>query len=165
MKGFVFEELNYQNINTNHNELVVYFSRKNYTKKVAFEIANATGADLLELKTEKNTSGISGFITCFFYGLFQKSMPTFAFEEDLKGYEKVTICTPIWVLGMSAPVRHFIRKAFGQLKNVDYVFTHFMDNDFAKVADEMDYILNVQRKSLRTICMKKGIVKKDEVIK
>lgn len=165
MKGFVFEELSYQNINTNHNELVVYFSRKNYTKKVAFEIANSTGADLLELKVEKNTSGISGFITCFFYGLFQKSMPTFAFEEDLERYEKVTVCTPIWVLGMSAPIRHFIRKASGKLKNVEYVFTHFMDNDFAKVADEMDYILNVQRKSLRTICMKKGIVKKDEVIK
>ena len=53
---FKFNINDYDNIGTNKKVCVVYFSRMGYTKKVAYEIANKEGADIIELKTTEKTT-------------------------------------------------------------------------------------------------------------
>ena len=51
-----------------HNELVVYFSRMGYARKLAMEAANATCADVYEVRSTELTAGTPGFWWCGRYG-------------------------------------------------------------------------------------------------
>lgn len=61
---FVIDYSKYNNIGTNPKKIVVYFSRMGYTKTIALQEANKTGAVLYELKTTKKVDGILGFWWC-----------------------------------------------------------------------------------------------------
>ena len=156
---FKIDMNNYKNIGTNKNEIVVYFSRMGYTKKIALERANETGAEVLELTAKEKTNGTSGFWWCGRFGLFNLGMPIENIDIDLTKYDKVTICSPIWVFNMCAPIRTFCNQYANKLKNVDYVLVHFRKSKFINVADEMDNILGKKRKHLTTICSKVGKIK------
>ena len=46
---FKFDEKDYQDIDDNSKTIVIYFSRKKYTKKIAYQIANKEKANIKEL--------------------------------------------------------------------------------------------------------------------
>lgn len=161
---FKIDEKEYSNIGTNPKEIVVYFSRMGYTKKIALEIANKFGADILEIKATERTDGTTGFWWCGRYGMHGWSMPIEKIQNDLTKYDKVTICTPIWVFGISAPIKEFCKEYSGKLKNVDYTFIHFMKAKFTILADEMDSILKIKRNKLTTICSRFGKIKSEQNI-
>ena len=155
---FIVDEKMYKNIGTNKDIAVVYFSRMGYTKKVAFAISDKLGASVLEVTTREKTEGTLGFWWCGRFGMLKKDMPI-NFDEDLSKYKKVIICTPIWVFTMSSPIRAFCNMYSNKLKNVDYVFVHFMKSKFTRVADEMDKILKVKRTNFKSICARLGKIK------
>ena len=157
-ESYVVDKEKYINVGKNSKQLVIYFSRIGYTKKLAYEIANKTGAEILELKTKEKTDGTLGFWWCGRFGMHKWPMELIDIKNNIENYEKITICTPIWVFGMSAPVRAFCMKYVGEVKNVDYVFTHFMKANFKHVADEMDSILKVTRQKVVSICVRIGNV-------
>lgn len=158
---FTFNESEYKNIGKNKRELVVYYSRDGYTKKIAHELANEKGADILEIKTTEKTKGFLGFMWCGRFGVRRKCMSIDKHTVDLEKFDKVTICSPIWVFGISAPIRSFVTENIGKIKNVDYVFVHFMRAKFRKVADYLDKTLKTKRNSLTNICCRFGkIIKK-----
>ena len=111
----------YPNIGTNSKLLVVYFSRLGYVKKKAFEEANRTGALVYEVKSTEKTDGTAGFWWCGRYGMHRWGMPIEPISVDLTKFEKVTICSPIWVFALAAPIREFCKKAAGKIKNADYI--------------------------------------------
>ena len=78
---------------------------------------------------------------------------------DLSKYEEITICSPIWVFGVSAPIRQFCLDAKGKVKCVNYVFTHFMGCKFENVANELDEILQVKHKSFKSFTSRFGNLK------
>lgn len=158
-ENFIVNEKEYKNIATNNNEIVVYFSRMGYTKKIALEIANKSGAQILEIKTKEKTEGTLGFWWCGRFGIHGWSMPIEKVKQDLGKYDKATICTPIWVFGISAPIKEFCKQYSGKLKNVDYVFVHFMNAKFTMLADEIDDTLKIKRNKLITICSRLGKTK------
>ncbi len=158
-ENFRFCINDYQNIGTNKNEIVVYFSRMGYTKKIAYEIANKSGAQILELQTTEYTKNTIGFWWCGRFGMHKWPMNLIEISTDFSKYNLVTLCTPIWVFGLSAPMRKFCMINSGKIKNVNYVITHFMKASFIKVADEMDYLLKNKRKKLTTICVRFGKIK------
>lgn len=160
---FKIDESKYTNIGTNTKEIVVYFSRMGYTKKVALETANESGAEILEIKTKEKTDGTLGFWWCGRFGMHGWAMPIEKIDKDLEKYDKVTICTPVWVFGISGPIKEFCKEYSGKLKNVDYVLVHFMKAKFTVLADEMDDILKVKRGKVRTICSRLGKIKKEQV--
>lgn len=162
---FVFNETEYKNIGKNEKILVVYFSRRGYTKKEAYRIANETSAKILELKTTEKTEGTLGFWWCGRFGMHKWWMELKEIKEDVSKYEKVIIVTPIWVFSMSAPIRKFCYTYSEKLKNVEYVVTHFMRTDFLSVANEMDKILKVKRKSFKTIVIRMGNKLSEKIIK
>lgn len=151
---FEFNESDYKKI-TNSDTLVVYFSRMNYTKKVAYEKAKEYNAEILELTTNEMTKGTLGFWWCGRYGMHRWSMPINE-KVDLSKYKKIIICSPIWVFGICAPIRDFINKNYNNLKNCDLVLVHFNRMKYNYVFENLNkkYNLNINNKI--SICSRKG---------
>ncbi len=146
----------YPNIGTNSKLLVVYFSRLGYVKKKAFEEANRTGALVYEVKSTEKTDGTAGFWWCGRYGMHRWGMPIEPISVDLTKFEKVTICSPIWVFALSAPIREFCKKASGKINSADYILVHHTNGTYENAANEMDELLKIRRSSFRTITCRKG---------
>lgn len=153
---FVVNESDYPNVGTNDKLLVVYFSRMGYVKKKAYEEANRTGAIVYEIKATERTEGTAGFWWCGRYGMHRWGMPIEPMSVDLTKFEKVTICSPIWVFALSAPVREFCKQSAGKIKNVEYVFVHHTNGLYASAADEADKLLGTKRSSLKSFVCRKG---------
>lgn len=153
---FYFNENDYKNIGMNNQNLVVFFSRMGYSKKIAYEQADSLGADILEVKTTEKISGTLGFWWCGRFGLNKMSMPIEEIGADLSKYNQVTIVSPIWVFSLCAPIREFCKKAKGKIKNVNYVLVHFTNGKYQKVAELMDELLNVEHTSLKNIRCRMG---------
>ena len=159
-KNFKFDVKNYNNIGKKKEDMVVYFSRMGYTKKIAYEKANELGADIIEIKTKEKTDGTTGFWWCGRYGMHKWGMDIENININLKKYRKVIIISPIWVFSISAPVRNFCYKYGKDINDVEYIFTHFMDVKFESVANEVDKILNKKRSKFMSICTRFGRIKK-----
>lgn len=155
----------YPNIGTNHSRLVVYFSRMGYTKKAAFEEANRTGADIYEVRSAERTEGTLGFWWCGRYGMHQWDMPIEPADIELTAYDHVTVCSPVWVFHLAAPMRNFCRAAHGSIKQADYILTHFNRSKYASVAAEMDTLLGVTAAKATSICVRWGKIRSQHTIR
>lgn len=155
-EAFSVDPTAYRTVGTDSSKLVVYFSRMGYTKKIAYEQANATGADIYEIKATERTSGTLGFWWCGRYGMHRWNMPIEHIGIDLSAYDEVTVCSPIWVFSLAAPVRTFFGQAKGKLKIVNYVFVHYTNGTYETVAKEADRLLGMQHQSLMNIRCRAG---------
>lgn len=162
---FCVRESDYPAVGTNPRELVVYFSRMGYTKKLALEEANRTGAQVLELRSTERTEGTLGFWWCGRYGMHRWAMPIGEITADLAGYDCVTICTPIWVFHLAAPVRAFCKEAAGKIKRARYVLVHHQRSSYAEAAQEMDTLLHLQAERVTSVCCRRGSYLSHKVIR
>lgn len=153
---FTVRPEDYPNVGSNPRRLVVYFSRMGYGKKLALEEANRTGAELYEIRSTERTQGTLGFWWCGRYGMHHWAMPIEPISVDLTAYDHVTICSPIWVFALAAPVRAFCQAAAGQFKEVDYILVHHNNSPYENAAREMDELLGLHRTGLRSVCCRKG---------
>ena len=153
---FTVRPEDYPNVGSNPRRLVVYFSRMGYGKKLALEEANRTGAELYEIRSTERTQGTLGFWWCGRYGMHHWAMPIEPISVDLAAYDHVTICSPIWVFALAAPVRAFCQAAAGQVKEVDYILVHHNNSPYENAAQEMDALLGLHRTGLRSVCCRKG---------
>ena len=146
----------YPNIGTNEKRLVVFFSRMGYVRKLAYEEANRSGAMLYEVKSTERTEGTPGFWWCGRYGMHRWEMPIESVSVELSVYDHVTVCTPIWVFSVAAPMRSFCAQAAGKLKETDYILVHHQSSVYENAADEMDRLLGLKRTGLRSVRCRKG---------
>ena len=153
---FTIRPEDYPNVGSDPHRLVVYFSRMGYGKKLALEEANRTGAELYEIRATERTQGTLGFWWCGRYGMHHWAMPIEPISVDLTAYDHVTICSPIWVFALAAPVRAFCQAAAGQVKEVDYILVHHNNRPYENAAQEMDALLGLHRMGLRSVCCRKG---------
>lgn len=153
---FCVRESDYPNIGTNPQELVVYFSRMGYTKKLALEEANRSGAQVLEIRAKERTEGTPGFWWCGRFGMHRWAMPIEEISADLAGYDCVTICTPIWVFHLAAPTRAFCKAASGRIKRARYVLVHHQKTSYAEAAQEMDDLLHLKAERVTSVCCRRG---------
>ena len=145
------------NIGTNPKRLVVFFSRMGYVRRLAYEEANRTGADVYEIKASERTEGTPGFWWCGRFGMHRWDMPIKPIDTELSNYEHVTICSPIWVFSLASPVRAFCREAAGKIKQADYILVHHQRSAYNNAAKEMDRILGIEHTALRSVQCKKGV--------
>ena len=136
--------------------LVVYFSRMGYVKKLAYEIAEKTGAAVYEIRSTERTEGTLGFWWCGRFGMHRWDMPIRPIDVDLSAFEHVTLCAPIWVFALAAPVRAFCRQAAGQIREADYLLVHHTSGRYESAAREMDRLLGLKHTSLRSVQCKVG---------
>ena len=142
-EAFCVEMSDYPNIGTNSRRLVVFFSRMGYVKKQAYEVANRTGAQVYEIKAAERTEGTWGFWWCGRFAIHRWAMPIEPVPLNWTAYDRVTICSPIWVFSLASPVREFCRQAAGKIKAVDYVLIHHTKGKYESVVTEMDRLLDV----------------------
>lgn len=160
---FSFDEKAYGNVGNNHDELVVYFSRMGYTKKVAYEVAQRSGAEIYEIRCKELIQGTKGFWWCGRYAMHRWQMPIETPDIDLSSYKKVVICSPIWVFELAAPVYSFCKQATGKIQRADYIVVHHMNRSFVEVAKGMDSVLGLKHDSFFSIRCRKGKYKQLEV--
>mgnify|MGYP004472307187 CR=1 FL=1 len=156
---FKFDIDDYKNIDKKSDTLVVYFSRMNYTKYVAYTIANKMHADVYEIKSKEKVDGTIGFWWCGRFGMLKKSMDIEDIDVDIEKYKKIIICSPIWVFDVCAPIRKFISLYSGKIKNVEYVLVHYTRGKYIGVANYMDDVLKIKRSKLTNVRMRLGKVK------
>ena len=142
-EDFSVDPADYPNIGKNDACLVVYFSRMGYVKKLALEAANRTGAQVYEIKATERTQGTLGFWWCGRFAMHRWQMPIQRVDLDLTVYDHVTICTPIWVFSLAAPVRSFCAQASGKIKEADYILVHHTKGTYKNAAREMDALLGL----------------------
>ena len=153
----------YPNIGTNPERLVVFFSRMGYVRRQAYEEANRTGAAVYEIKSTERTEGTPGFWWCGRYGMHKWAMPIEQVDIDLSRYNHVTICSPIWVFALAAPVRSFCAQAAGKIKEADYILVHHQKNNYENAAAEMDKLLGIKHTELRSVQCRMGTYKTREL--
>ena len=129
--NFKFDEKDFPNVvadsKAGSKTLVIYFSRLNYTKTIAYKKADENAAQIVGLKTKERTEGTLGFWWCGRFGMHKWGMETLPLGIDLVGFEKIILVTPIWVFKMCSPMRDFVikNKDILKQKNVEVVFNHF----------------------------------------
>lgn len=148
---FTVREADYPNVGTDPKRLVVYFSRMGYVKKQALEEADRTGAALYEIRSTERTAGTLGFWWCGRYGMHRWAMPIEPVSIDLTAYDHVTLCSPIWVFCLAAPVRSFCQQAAGKIKEADYILVHHQRHRYENAAAEMDALLGIRHTGLQSI--------------
>ena len=155
-EAFRADAADYPNIGTNPARLVVFFSRMGYVRRLAYETANRTGAAVYEIRSTERTAGTAGFWWCGRYAMHRWDMPIEPVGVDLASFEHVTICSPIWVFSLAAPVRAFCRQAAGKIRQADYLLVHHTGGLHEYAAREMDALLNVSHTALRSVQCKTG---------
>lgn len=145
----------YPNIGTNDKVIVVYFSRMGYVKKLACEQADKTGGKLLEITSPERTEGTPGFWWCGRFGMHRWDMPINAIDFDFSKYDKVIICTPVWVFSLAAPMRTFCRSA-RSVKSAEYVICHYSPAFYNNVAREMDKLLGIKAENVTSVICNTG---------
>ena len=153
---FTVSESDYPNIGSDPTKLVVYFSRMGYTKKRALEAADRTGAEIYEVRAAERTSGTLGFWWCGRYGMHRWAMPIEDIGVQLEKYDHVTVCSPIWVFNLCAPMREFCKKASGRIRSADYILVHHQKSLYANAADEMDWLLGLKDTPAVSVCCREG---------
>lgn len=155
---------NCENIGTDKSHLVVYFSRMGYVKRLAFEEAQRTGADLYEVRAAEKTDGTLGFWWCGRYGMHGWDMMIEKPTVDLSSYSHVTICTPIWVFDLAAPMKSFCREAKGRISEADYILVHHTQWKYTHVVKKMDELLCVKHSGAVSVCCQKGKYRKKTIL-
>lgn len=84
------------------------------------------------------------------------AMPTEEINIDLSAYDHVTICTPIWVFALAAPVRDFCKKASGNIREADYILVHHTSGRYDNAVKEMDTLLHLTHTDSKSIQCKVG---------
>ncbi len=93
-------------------KLVVYYSLDGNTRFIAGAIAEASGADMLELKL-RNQPELKGFMKFFWGGrqVFTKQRPQLlAFEKDPQDYDVIFIGTPVWAFTYAPALASFFEQ-------------------------------------------------------
>ena len=138
---------------------VVFFSRMGYGRKLAYEEANRTGGAVYEITATERTEGTLGFWWCGRFGMHKWPMPIAPIGVDLSRYAHVTICSPIWVFALAAPVRSFCMEAAGKIKEADYILVHHQNSVYENAAEEMDELLGITHTALRSVRCREGTYK------
>ncbi len=92
--------------------LVVYYSLQGSTQFIANSIAEAVGADVVELQPKKPyPKGFLKFVIGAFQTLFKKSPELQPFDKNPKDYDLIFLGTPVWAGNYTPACRTFLSQA------------------------------------------------------
>ena len=101
-------------------KLVIFYSLDGNTKLIAENLAKEIGADILELKPEKEIPKIEP-IKHLWGGkqAFLKETPRLKnYNLNLEDYQIICIGTPVWAYNFSPPLRTFLKENIIQNKKI-----------------------------------------------
>ena len=104
--------------------LIVYYSLTGKNKIISAELKQQLNADIAELKTASERSGIWGFVVSGYENIFDKDADLQPFTIDIAAYNPIIICAPIWMQKLSSPARTFLKNPAVKGKDI-YIFASF----------------------------------------
>lgn len=139
------------------NYLVVYYSRTGLTRKVGESISDLLHCDRDEIK-EKNPAGYPAI--CY-ERLTKKRPEIFEPSKDPANYDLVVIGTPVWFMGLPGPVRSYMFRERGRLRQVAFYATQGVSGS-GNAFREMERICG--RKPVQTMEINRRDLKDGECI-
>jgi hypothetical protein len=104
--------------------LIVYYSLTGKNRIISAELKQQLKADIAELKTADDRTGIWGFIVSGYENIFDKDAGLQPVTVDVAAYNPIILCSPIWMQKLSSPARVFLKNP--ALKGKDlYIFASF----------------------------------------
>jgi len=103
--------------------LVVFYSRKGSTKKIAKIISSELDCDSDEIFDTKKRKGIIGFLPAGKDATFEKLTVIEGVEKNPELYDLIILGTPIWNKRMTPAIRTYITENNSKLKNIAFFCT------------------------------------------
>jgi flavodoxin len=97
--------------------LIVCYSRTGTTLQVARQLAVQLGADVEQIGDVQDRSGIAGYLHSAVEA-FARGLPSIRTRIDPSSYDLVVLGTPVWSGTMSAPMRSYLFRNRGALKQI-----------------------------------------------
>jgi flavodoxin len=104
--------------------LIVFYSLTGKNKIISDEVKKQLGADIAELKTVSDRSGIWGFVVSGYENIFDKETDLQPLAVDIAAHNPIIICTPVWMQKLSSPARTFLKNPALKGKDI-YIFASF----------------------------------------
>jgi len=92
--------------------IVVYYSRKGSNRYLAHKIAESLSCDKEEIKPRINV---------FMFFLMNIHLGIWPLKSDIKRYERIILCGPIWVGKFIPPLKSFVKKYARQINELIFV--------------------------------------------
>ena len=120
--------------------LCIYYSRTGHTKQAMEEVAQALGAETVELRDGVNRSGWQGWLRSGLDAMRKTTRPLRKFETSrpLEDYRLVIVGTPVWAGRCSSVTRGFLKKYGKDLQRVAFVVTRSSEGRFEEIYRQMD---------------------------
>lgn len=120
--------------------LCIYYSRTGNTKSTMTEIAEALGAELVEIRDNVERGGAFGWLRCGLDAMSRTIPPVSSFttEKSLSEYRLVILGTPVWAGRCSSVMRSFLKKHGRKLSAAAYVILRGSEDKNEAVYDQMD---------------------------
>ncbi len=122
-------------------KLVVFYSLEGNTRSIADKMAQSLGADILELKPEKELDVKSGLR--FLWGgeqvIMKETSRLKEYKIDLANYGLIAVGTPVWAFNFTPPIRTFLKENKISGKKMILFCTHggAMGKTFANLTREL----------------------------
>jgi hypothetical protein len=87
---------------------VVYFTRTNYSKKVAEKIANKLSCEVIQITDNKNWKGFLGFMKAGFYSSINKPVEI-EILGNIKAADETIVVAPLWAGGLAPAARALLK--------------------------------------------------------
>jgi hypothetical protein len=87
---------------------VVFFTRTNFSKRVAEKIANKLSCETVQITDNKNWKGFLGFIKAGYYSSINKPVEIEILGK-LKAADETIVVAPLWAGGIAPAARAFLK--------------------------------------------------------
>lgn len=120
--------------------LCIYYSRTGNTKSTMTQIAEALGAELVEIRDGVERGGLKGWLRCGLDAMSRSVPPVSPFETEkpLSQYRLVILGTPVWAGRCSGVMRSFLKKYGKKLSAAAYVILRGSEDKNEEVYEQMD---------------------------
>jgi menaquinone-dependent protoporphyrinogen IX oxidase len=103
--------------------LIVYYSRTHTTSWVASSLGAILGADVETLREARGQPETRSYARCATDAIFARRTALVEGAFDAAAYDMVVVGTPVWYASMSSPVRSFLARTSGGLREVAFFVT------------------------------------------
>ncbi len=115
--------------------IVLFYSYKGHTRKVAEKLARTTGGEAVEIHTKKRLNMLKAFLVECPRARLRKYDAIEPISQDLTGYDLITLAAPVWA-GFPAPAFNSMIRLLPKNANVQVIMVSSDGSGATKKSEE-----------------------------
>lgn len=125
-------------------KLVVYYSYSGANKKISEAISERLGADLEEIVDLTDRRNVfKTYVFGGFQALRKIKVPIQELKNDLRKYDRVIVCSPVWAGSLPPAIRSFLAEHKGKMTKPIFLFICGAGEDNRpKIVPELEKIMD-----------------------